>query len=290
MLEVLKEKDFDSVVDYAFGLTQNVKTASYPLFIDGIKAKDDFVRGATFAFRGDDEKILLFKFEGQLRGYIQYIYDRDDNGVSAFACLCDGLYDVMLDEFVRYISDLYPRASIGLGFPAENVDAARALDRLGFVIDEESCNTTLHTADRLLSSVPADTYRIGKAGFDKFRELHDIASEGMYWTSERIAGAMNRWSIFGCDRDGKTVGVLYALDENILSEVFGVDFVGDVFDESAFRSLISAYIADAADTGVRDIVYFCDDEKSVEILKEFGFRFVGIYRYYVLVGNVQSNG
>lgn len=44
MLEKLKKEEFDKYINYAYNLSQNMKTASYPIYTDGIKDKNDFIK------------------------------------------------------------------------------------------------------------------------------------------------------------------------------------------------------------------------------------------------------
>ena len=44
MLEKLKKEEFDKYINYAYNLSQNMKTASYPIYTDGIKDKNDLIK------------------------------------------------------------------------------------------------------------------------------------------------------------------------------------------------------------------------------------------------------
>lgn len=283
MLRIIDKNEFDGYVDRAYALTQDFASASYPLFNDGIKTKDDFVCGTGFAFVGDDEKMLAFERGGEVRGFIQYMYDGETNGVSTYLCPCDGCYFEMLTEFIRFVGERYGAASVALGFPEENKSAVQAVKALGFALEEESVNTVLDVVGREFAPPLESVRAINGGDFAEFGRLHDKEADGMYWTADRIARAADKWSVYGYYDGGKLIGAAYALDEGSLREIFGIDFDGERNADIA-AELIRALACDARNAGKGHIVYFCDDEEFESTAKPLGFRRVGKYLYFVRRG------
>ena len=139
------------------------------------------------------------------------------------------------------------------------------------------------TARAGLSPPNGSVSKLCAENFAEFGRLHDNAADGMYWTSERIRGAIDRWHIFGRYSDGRLVDALYALDEGILWEIFGIDNARER-SAVAVTELISALAGEAQSAGARHIVYFCDDGEFDCVLKPLGFRRVGKYLYFVRRG------
>lgn len=282
MLEKLKKNEFDKYIDYAYNLSQNMKTASYPIYTDGIKNKNDFIQTAYRSFDLEFDEILLYKENNEVKGWIHYYYDSDDNSILAVTFLCDKLYNLMIKEFISYIKNKYPLSRICLGFPTQNEQACKELINNGFELVEASINNVLHTDVYKEKKCSNYAMKLDKKDFDLFRNLHDSIDIDIYWNSDRIYNDFENWRIYIYKESDKVVGAIYSLDASILLEVFGIDYLNNIVKKEIYENLLTAFINDAKNEGIKHIVYFNEYEEELQFLKSIGFESLGEYRYYIL--------
>ena len=281
MLEKLKKEDFNKYINYAYNLSQNMKTASYPIYTDGIKDKNDFIKTAYGSFELEFDEILLYKENNEVKGWIHYYYDADDDSIFAVTFLCDRLYNLMIKEFISFIKNKYPSAKIGLGFPSQNEQACKELIKNGFELVETSINNVLHTDVYQEKTHSNCVVKLDKKDFDLFRSLHDNIDIDIYWNSDRIYNNFENWRIYIYKEKDKVLGAIYSMDANILLEVFGIDYINNIVSDEIYENLLIAFINEAKKDGVKHIVYFNEYEEELKFLKSIGFKSLGEYRYYL---------
>lgn len=281
MLRKLEEEQFDTYVDFAYGLALDVTRSGYPTYTDGIKSRDDFVMRARRAFSRDNEEILLYERDGKVKGWIHYYHLREDRYLDTCSfCVAEGMEDAVA-EFVSFAHANFPGDELYLGFPKENREAVAALEALGFARIEESFNDALDFDAYSLRPESADIVLITRDNYQLFSALHAQVEDDMYWNSKRILQDMDEWRIFVLLREGKPAGAIYyfVFDDRSMDEIFGVDFADGVFDGGVYRELVTAALNDEKRRGVRHMVFFNDGESQSDALA-CGFRCVGEYVCY----------
>lgn len=281
MLEKLKKEEFDKYINYTYNLSQNMKTASYPIYTDGIKDKNDFIKTAYRSFELEFDEILLYKENNEVKGWIHYYYDLDDDSIFTVTFLCDRLYNFMIKKFISFIKCKYPSAKIGLGFPSQNEQACKELINNGFELVETSVNNVLHTDVYQEKTHSNCVVKLDKKDFNLFRSLHDNIDIDIYWNSDRIYNNFENWRIYIYKEKDKVLGAIYSMDANILLEVFGIDYLNNLVSNEIYENLLIAFINDAKKDGVTHIVYFNEYEEELKFLKSIGFKSLGKYRYYL---------
>ncbi len=279
MLRILEEKEFDKYVDFAYELATNPAKSGYPSYSDGIKKKDRFVTRARKAFDRDEEDILLFEKDDRIRGWIHYCHLEEDNYAGTYAfCIEDNMAEA-IDEFTEMVRLQYTECELYLGFSKKNTEAVSELRKLGFECIEESYNDILdfknycvHPESTHVVRVDADNYRL-------FSDIHAQYNNGdMYWTSQRIKDALNKWRIFAYLQDGKAIGAIYFMvsEDKNADEIFGVDFLAGGYDSEVHKALLTAALNHEKKRGVSYMIFF-NGEESQKDTCECGFRCVDEY-------------
>ena len=274
MLRRLEKQDFDRYVEFAYNLATDMTKSGYPTYADGIKTKEDFLARALGAFSNDNEEILLFEQNGKVAGWIHYYHLPDDRYLDTCAFCVDGGMKEALSEFISFARRRFPGSELYLGFPKENSEAVATLDAYGFERIEESYNNVLNFDLYTPQPVSAEIIPVTRNNFRLFSDIHSQHDEDMYWTSERILAAIDRWRIFVCLRSGKTVGAIYYSESKPVSEIFGVDFPDNVYDSEVYRALLTAALNNGKNRGTKHMVFFNAEQSQPDALA-CGFRCVG---------------
>lgn len=275
MLNVLAKEDFEKCIGFAYDLALDPTITSYPVYYDGVKTREDFIRRAEEAFHNQNEEILLFSDEDSALGWIHYYYLPEDNYLGTVSLSIRKNKETAMDEFLLYVEQKYPGCHIYLGFPEENQEAISALIHHDFQISEQLWNNVLDLSHYPRNRISQDIIRIGRENYCLFSDLHAKYEAGMYWNNERILNRMDDWMIFAYKNREKVSGVIYCF-QGIPAEVFGIDFSNDEFNEDVYRHLLNAVIMACQTIGSEHLVFFGDDNDQPNILSA-GFRCVGKY-------------
>lgn len=278
MLKKLERQDFDRYVEFAYRLALDTTKSGYPTYADGIKTKEDFISSARSAFSQKGEEILLYERDGVVCGWIHYFFIPEDHYLQLRAfCISEGMEDAMA-EFIAYVREKFPGSELYLGFPKENQEAVAFLDGHGFPRIEESYPDVLHFCDYTLHPESREVIPVTRENYPLFAALHSQIEGEMYWNSERILQAMDRWKIYLLMRGGKAAGAIYCMteDDKVSSEIFGVDFPHGVYNGETFRDLLTVALNHEKRRGVGHMVFFNDAETQADALA-CGFHCVGEY-------------
>lgn len=276
MLRPCTELEYREYADFVYALALDPARSGYPSYSDGIKTKEMFLESAAQALARENEGLLLFEFGGVAEGWVQYEAMPEDRCLQTLGFHIAAHTEAALAEFLVFAGARFPGYTLDLGFPAENERALGWLTARGIPLLEESRNCTAFP-DRLEPVPPeGDVRRITRENFALFRTLHEPAEAGMYWTSDRILRALDRWTVLVLLEDGAPVGAVYftALSEDWF-EIFGADLRGG-FDAGHLRALLAAALCDAKNRGGRFMTFFCAPEEEAAA-RDLGFRSVGGY-------------
>ena len=283
MLRKLEKVLFNQYADLAYSLALDTRKSGYPIYTDGIKTKEDFIKRARKALERDNEEILLYERSGEVLGWIHYYYLADDRYLDTCSfCIREGMGDAVA-EFTAFARERFPGSELYLGFPKENTEAVAALEALGFERIEESYNNAADLEQYRLAPERAETQLITRESYPLFAEIHRQHDGETYWNTERILADLDGWRIF-VSMQGETVtGAIYTFTfaDKHVEEIFGVDFPDGVYDGEAYRALVTAAMNDEKRRGVRHLVLLADEETQADTLR-CGFRCVGEYVCYLL--------
>lgn len=279
MLNSLRERDFDKYIDFAWELAQDQTRSGYPTYTDGIKTKQNFIHRERKAFSQEGEEILLFEQDGQVEGWIHYCCRPQDNYLDLCTCNVRTGTRTALEEFLIYAKKQFPGYELYLGFPKCNTEAISLLQERDFDCIEESFNDVLFLDTYGPLPEASQIVPVTRANFAAFRVLHDQIQGPMYWNSDRLSSALDRWKIYLYEQNGSAAGAIYYMDEKVMLEIFGVDFSGDIFDQNIFKALLIKALNEGKRSGAKFFCYFTDQD-SHPVTLELGFRPVGEYVCY----------
>ena len=279
MLNKLMECDFDKHIEFAWELAQDQTKSGYPTYTDGIKTKQDFIAREKETFLKANEEILLFEQDGQVEGWIHYCALPQDNYLDLCVCNIRRGTRTALEEFLAYAKENFPGYELYLGFPKCNAEAISLLRERGFdCIDESFHDVLFLDTYKLLPEIP-EIIPVTKENFASFRTLHDQIKEPMYWNSDRLLKSLDTWKIYLYEKNDSAAGAIYYMDENVMLEIFGVDFPDGVYNQETFRALLTKALNEGKRTGAKYFCFFTDHD-SHPISLELGFRPVGQYVCY----------
>ncbi len=276
--------DFDPLIDWAWGLAADRSRSSYPTYTDGVKTRQDFIRRAREGIIRPDEEILLAWADGRATGWIHWYVLPEEGYAGCCSFLTESRTAETLAAFEAYAAAKQPGFTLSLGFPGENRAACRWAEENGFTLEDELTDTVFHLDGGVLMSDAPHVERVTRETFPDFRRLHD--GTPMFWTSDRIQAAWERWRLFLYRRDGEPLAAAYVLDDSGLPELFGLD---GAEDENLCRLLLTACLLDAQARGRRHLIYFAERRK-IPLLRSMGFTINGVYHGYTKVIGGRSHG
>lgn len=279
MLIPLMIKEKDLYLDFAYKLALDLHKSSYPTFLDGIKTKEDFIRGTNYAFQNDNEEILIFKKNNKVYGWVQYYFIKEENQIATYTFLSEDYHEEMVDEFIIYINNKYPNSSIALGLPVENIRVRTQFLNHHFKLEEKSYNCVLDL-NNYSNKEFVNVIRLEKENFNTFKSIHDKAI-GIYWNSQRIYDDFDNWLIYTYHESDKVTSALYCMKEKRFLEIFGIDY-DNIFNKEAFINVLIGFLNDCKKNQDNFICYFSDNFEEITYLQELGFKLIGEYNYLVL--------
>lgn len=285
MLKPLSPADFDRFIDWAYELAMDRTRSGYPTYTDGVKTKADFVRREREGLERDDEELLLACHDGRITGWIHWYALPAERYAAACAFLTASHTAETLAAFENHVAARCCGFTLSIGFPEENSAACQWAQEHGFALEDDLVDTACRLESAAWQSDIPHVKAVTKEDFEAFRRLHDTAD--MFWTSERMLQAWDRWRVFLYVRDGQALAAAYMMTAGDLPELFGLD--GDP-DEPIRRELISACLRSVHDQGRRRLVYFCTREET-PLLRSMGFSINGVYRgYSKILGGMNHGG
>lgn len=122
--------------------------------------------------------------------------------------------------------------------------------------------------------------KVTKDNFDEFAEIHKAHDEDMYWNNERIWKAFEEWDMYLLYEEGQAVGaILYCFIENMMMEIFSVDFKDNQYDAAIFRVLLIKALNEGKKSGISSLTFF-NEEDGHSVVQELGFTHISKYVLY----------
>jgi len=274
MLTPITEAEFDRYAPWAYNLAMTAEHSSYPTYRDGIKTREEFMARS----KRDDEEVLLFRHEGEVRGWIQWYAIAEENYAMTVSFLVENHAEAAAAEFAEHVAALYPGVTLDIGMDAENAQVCLALEKCGFTLLESSVNHTIFF-DRDLPQHPSANVSLMTAADEAdFRRLHNHTD--MYWNADRILADGPHWKVYLYRRDHRPEGALCCRIMDDWPEVFSIDWEGGAFQPEIYRDLMAVCLRDVKDAGCAHMTYFEEEEQALPILAALGFTRVGHYLGY----------
>lgn len=278
MLVRLKESEFDRYIDFAYNLSLDFSKSCYPTFADGIKTKDDFIRMGKKSFEKEEDEILLFYHNENLEGWIHYYYLKEDNYLSCCSFDVNNYADVAFAELLKYFENKFQGYDFYFGCSITNDNTTKALLSNGFKLIEDSYHNVLFFNKYDIRKESINIERVDKTNFDDFRYLH-MVDEETYWTSDRIIEALDEWNIYVYYEEKKPKAAIYYMDEKLMLEIFGIDYLNEEFNSKIMYELMVKALNEGKRMDSKCLVFFSTEEES-SLLKDLGFNCIDRYQCY----------
>ncbi len=253
----------------------DLSRSTYPTYTDGIKTREDFADAVQRAAAEPWGEVLLHVHENKVNGLI--VIDRvDDEYVSLRVCLTHGHQRECLNEVLAYVAAHYAGYTLWLGFAPENADLLAVAKENGFTLLDDSTNWTLHLDDWMVGAVDKHVSAVSKENYNDFRAVW--LDDTMYWNAERIADAIDSWTLHVYRDERGVLGASACKNEGRVAEIFGFQYA-DGYDESIHRALLTACLCAAKEFGALHLTYFTE-RGGADWLGELGFQRVSDYVCY----------
>ena len=280
MLRSCTEQEFKQYADFVYELALDPSRSSYPTYTDGIKTKEMFLERAQSAFSKATEEILLFEYEETVEGWIHYYFIPEDHYLSAVTFNIQTHMKQALQEFLEFVQIRFKGYELYLGFPTDNKNAVDFLSNHEFESIEDDFNNTAFLEKYEPIPISDSVILITKENFNYFRTLHRTFEQDMYWNSDRIYAALDKWIIFVKLRQDEVLGSVYLIDcDDDWFEIFGIDMKDEIFDSEVFYELLGKALNTAKERNGKYMTFFCEKEQ-LEIVKKLGFQCIGEYDCY----------
>ena len=277
MLTPMTHEELDRYADWAYRLALDLTRSGYPTYADGIKTRAEFIAAARKGMDAENEEVLLFRVGDAVRGWIWWGWQPEERYAQPYSFLTESDTGEALAAFTAYAAARCPGCALHMGFPAENEQAVRWLDKHDFRLLDASVNHTLFF-DRYAprEMPPSVSLMSGAEDEAAFRALH--TSDDLYWTAPRILANAEDWRVYLHRQEGVASAALYAkVAVGGWPEIFGM--AGHV-TEGAYRALLTACLNDCKALGCHHMTYFEEDETKLPILAELGCEVVSRYVCY----------
>lgn len=280
MLRAATEEDIRRYGDRFYDIALDPARTSYPIYTDGIKSKADFIAYAKRGVAAKEYELLLFEYQGNVEGWVQYYWIPEDAYLQIGPCIIARHTDAALREVLDHLTARFPGYSLYWGLPSCNLPAVSFLEARGFACVEDDYNNSFFFDAFEPFPDPENVVRINEANYGDFHSLCGQEDGSVYWNSRRIREHLDLWRIFVCYSGGQPAGAVYYQGGGASLEIFGVQFAGDRYRKDVFQTLLRRALNEGKRSGARYMTFFCDDACQPAVL-ELGFTCVGRYLCYV---------
>lgn len=280
MLRKIEASEFEEIVQFTYGLSQDLSKTSFPVYTDGVKTKEDFIARSRAGLEKENEEILLFVQEGKAEGWVHYFTIPSAKYIVMCNMSVARDYGQAFGELLDYWKRAYPGYLWSIYFPEENRDIAAFMKEHHYEEKSKEIVDVLVFREYEAKQAPGHVVEIGPHNFSAFRQIHEQYEQGMYWTSDRIENALNDWAIYACTENDKVLGALYYNGKGSKNlEIFGIDVLPGPDRDRIVEELLISALNEAKRRGA-DSMYFFNDETTHDIAKKVGFQQVTTAHYY----------
>ena len=280
MLRKIQNQEFQEVSEFVYNLSLDLSRTSFPVYTDGIKTKQQFLKRSEDGLHRSDEEILIFEKNGSIEGWIHYYVIPVDKYLGICSMSIRSGYAEAFDELLAYWKEKYPQHRFSLYFPEENHEIMDYMLAHGFQDRSQEVVDVLLFRNYELQHESKNVTRIGLENFDVFREIHGQHENGMYWNSDRIKERIDNWKIFAYQQQGCCLGAIYYNGiHNADCEIFGLDLSEDCDKAAVAEALLTASLNTAKNDGANSM-YFFNDAEIHTVASRLGFQCVTVAHYF----------
>lgn len=255
MIRKCDKNTFVAYAEYFYQLAQNKKNAAFPLYCDGVKTKEDYLKTVYQSFEREDEDLLIYEKDGKVQGLFQIFFIQEDRYSGVQFAVVNGDFAEALQELLKIIGEKYNGFTFNVYLPEENESGISFFKMKGYEAETEESVFVRSLKNYCSVEYKNDVVQIGADNFYIFEKVHKRFEDGMYWTSDRIYRCLKDWEIFAKDQ-----GVVFFNRRSEDAEIFGLEITGK--NTTVAEDLLRAALDSAKNLGARSMYYF--SEKSFE--------------------------
>lgn len=277
-------------IEFAWRLSQRAETASYPRLASYEAVEAVFEKLSL----KDTAEMIVLEEEGHLQGLCAYFWIEADRYLQTTLFLVsEGAdYRLVADSMVNFLKDRFATYTLYLGFPLDNQWAHSYFVKRSD-LQSLDYNTVMQWKHSEAYPYPDQQgiERVTEINFEEYAPFHDrfALEEGIYWTSERLVKALDRFVIFCLRREGKILASLFGIYKSLNPEIFGIYVDPSEADLAIEDRLLRTFLAFVSHQSpkMECLYYFLEgdrDENAARIarLESLGFRWKEDYFLAVL--------
>jgi len=277
MIIIRKVKNFEEVKDYVFKMSFNDSTASYPRHDNKADLEKRFKK-----YLGEEETEVVAAYDGDtLCGVCSFFWIEEDLYCQSILMLANGEYELVMDEFFKYIKEVRKGYELFVGFPTTNLEALEYLSK-HYKCSEYSVVTD-YKKDINIECACSNIIEITKDNFSEYKDFHDkyaLANE-MYWKADNLVNSLDYFYVYAYKEADQIIGSIFARKGNVFQEIVGL-FVDDKAP-AIYEKLLKKFMSRVKnDVSVIDILYFIDESEKIELENAMnqGFRIKEYYKMF----------
>lgn len=285
MKYIIKRASKDELIDFAWRLSQQDSTASYPR----LKSKEEVETVINRAESRSNQRCLTSYRGGALNGICVYYWVEDEKYAQTSMLLIEHDFDIVADAFFKEISSELKGYSLLVGFPEGHKSAHEHMPGMDFNCIESSVVTEIVSWTKcdvqppsMQSGVSSILFELSSDELERYAAFHDKHATAleMFYTSKNIAKELDRFRIFVYQVGDDIKGSIFVKCFEPSAEVFGLFIDEDVRHLELEKGLIQTML-NALDS-IEDIMYFIDESSSNELEAALyaGFKIKEKYKCY----------
>lgn len=273
LIRELDPKQMKQAATFAWKLFTLVENRSYPLY----QTEEALFREFSRRSRETDSELLACTRCDQLEGIMSCFCIPKDRYVQTTAiCSAPGC-DEVIDSFLDYLEDTYPRCTSYVGIEKRNLKLKMALESHGYSLIEDSADMRMSIADFQGETQRSSIVHIDRTLLPDYLQYHEKHFSDGYWNAERIAEDFDRWDIFAAYENEKIIGGLYlnCNEKLALAEIFGLASVNQEVTSDLLNRAVS-YIQ-ASRPSMKTVMFMIEDDTAYEAALKAGFKVESLY-------------
>lgn len=280
MIREIGEDLLEEVVRFSWEIFSDSRNSGFPKYRTCEEMRKYFLR----AVRHEDDKVVAYYDGEELIGVLNLFVDEENEYLQAQGgVLAKRSFDIVCDEFIRYLESNYSGYKMYFGYPVENEKAINYLKDIKAKPVDASITMNLKKVDFVRADVFDEVVLLTDKYYKEYGVFHDKHNPNMYWNSERIFEKIDIWKIYVIMKEGKIVGSIFIkFIGDTESEVFGISVDEEYKYDNFELMLLSEGVYNIFQDGREQMLYFVDedDEVSLEASLKVGFKQIDTYRSY----------
>lgn len=280
MLKEVSEEDIDTVINFAWELSQNPKTTSYPLY----KEKSEFKERLKESLIKENYKLLGYYENNKLVGVINFFFIKEEKYLQTTGIYIKSYYKEVMDELIEMLRREYSDYRALFGFTRENVNLNNYFIENDYDCIDSCLDMRLNTSNFSKIKDSDKIFIVKKEDFCEYTAFHNKYFSKSYWTSKRLENELGNWYIFIYKLNNKIEGSLFIkLCNDVSTEIFGIA-TSNLQQENEIKS---ALLSEGLErlfqdkTSIEETIFFIEDNESeLNMVKEIGFNYYSSYRCY----------